>query len=478
MSAASGLRGGCRRRPQPFDLLLRQRSAEVRHRPAGRDEPRRRRLRGDQEKLPLAEAADRPVELGDVGRPGSGTEALEHPRLVVLGLQPPDEPGPRVRHRLVVEVDRVLRREDEPEPEGAALLEDREDRLLRGRRRARRDVAEHLVHVRERTQVGRPLLATHPCHELREHERDDELSLVVREVREVDHGAARLAVGGEEQSLRVERLALAPGCERRRGDERVQREGELRPIGRREELVDLEDAQLADRRRLDLADQRAEVEVPARTPGVLDQVREEDVLATRERVGGDPDEREEAGHRALDLVAQRLRVGVPRQRGCLERADDVEWDARGGARRVDRHVARVPERLQPLRADAVRREPLPPGRRLLLGVLVDRDTGRLRLCLADPRAEACGLEVGEDEREVRHVALRVEHERRDAGQARLLEQDDRQARLARPGHAGHDPVRRQVARPDDDLVASCLAGGRIDRVADVERAAVGHRAAV
>ena len=84
----------------------------------------------------------------------------------------------------------------------------------------------------------------------------------------------------------------------------------VRSFGR-EEGVDLEDAELAERRGLDLADQRAEIEVAAGTPGVLDQVREEHVLAARERVGGDPDEAEEARHRALDLVPQRLRLGRP-----------------------------------------------------------------------------------------------------------------------------------------------------------------------
>ncbi len=83
----------------------------------------------------LPRAADRLVERRDVGRPRGRAEALEHARLVVLRLQAPDEPRAGVRHRLVVEVDRVLGREHEPEPEGAALLEDRQDRLLRGRRR-------------------------------------------------------------------------------------------------------------------------------------------------------------------------------------------------------------------------------------------------------------------------------------------------------------------------------------------------------
>ena len=253
--------------------------------------------------------------------PAAERRPFEHARLVVLRLEPPDEPGARVGHRLVVEVDGVLRREHEPEPEGAALLEDREDRLLRGRLPVGRHVAEDLVHVRERAQVGRSLLSSHPRHELREDERHDELPLLLGEVREVHDGAAGLALRREQHRLGVERLALAPGGEGGRRDQSVESEGELRPVGRREELVDLEDTELPDRRRLDLGDQRAEVEVASGTPGVLDQVGEQHVLAAREWVGVDPDELQEARHRALDLVAKRLLLGLPRERRRPERAD-------------------------------------------------------------------------------------------------------------------------------------------------------------
>ena len=53
-------------------------------------------------------------------------------RLVALGLEPPDHPGAGVGHRLVVEVHRVLGGGDEPDTEGPGLLEQGEDRFLRG----------------------------------------------------------------------------------------------------------------------------------------------------------------------------------------------------------------------------------------------------------------------------------------------------------------------------------------------------------
>ena len=44
----------------------------------------------------------------------------------------------------------------------------------------------------------------------------------------------------------------------------------------------------------------------------------------------------------------------------------------------------------------------------------------------------------------------------------------------RSRHPDDDAVRRQVAGTDDDLVAAGASRGRVDRVAEVERAAVGH----
>ena len=293
-------------------------------------------------------------------------------------------------------------------------------------------------------------------------------------MREVDDRASRLPRRREEELLRIERLALAPGGERGGGDERVERERELRPVGRREELIELEDAELAERGRLDLGDERPEVEVAAGAPRVLDEVREQDVLAACKRVRLDAYESEEARHRALDLVAERFRLGVPGERRRLQRPDDVERHARGRAGGVDRHVGRVAERLEPLRPEAARLEALAPDRRLLRRVLVDRDAGGVRVGVADPRPEARGLKVGEHEREVRHVALRVEDEHGDSGEQRLLDQHDGEAGLPGSGHPDHDTVRREIARADDDPVCASLAGRRVDRVAEVERAAVGH----
>ena len=292
----------------------------------------------------------------------------------------------------------------------------------------------------------------------------------------VDDRRAWLALGREEQRLRIESRTLAPGGEGGRRDQRVELQRELGAVLRREERVDLEDAELAERGSLDLADQGAEVEVAPGPPGVLDQVREQHVLAARQRIGGDPDEPEQARHRALDLVAERLRLGIPGERRRAQRAEHVERHAGGRPGRVDGDVGRVLQLLDLLGAGALRREPLAPGRRRLLGELLDGDSVGLRIGGVHPGLEARRRKVGEREREVAHVALRVDDQGRNAGQQRLLEQDDREPGLAGAGHADDDAVRRQVARADDEVVRARLARRGIDDLAEGERAAICHGA--
>ena len=192
---------------QARHLLLRQRAAEVRHRPPRRQEPRCRCLRGDEQTLPLAEPSDRTVQLRNVGAARRGAQALEHARLVVLCLQPADEPCPRVGHRPVVQVDGVLRR-GQTEPRRAACLKIVRigffagERPTEGRSRTPRPCT--------RARGGRACPPGRASgDEPREDERDDELALFLREMGEVDD-AQRGYVVGEQQALGIEWLALAP----------------------------------------------------------------------------------------------------------------------------------------------------------------------------------------------------------------------------------------------------------------------------
>ena len=80
-------------------------------------------------------------------------EAVEQPRLVALGLQPSQEPRAGVRQPLVVEIDRILRRQHDAEAERARLLHQQQQRRFRRRIRHRRHVAGDFVHVEQRAQA-------------------------------------------------------------------------------------------------------------------------------------------------------------------------------------------------------------------------------------------------------------------------------------------------------------------------------------
>ena len=171
-----------------------------------------------------------------------------------------------------------------------------------------------------------------------------------------------------------------------------------------EELIELEHAQLLERWPLDVADERRQVDRLLIGPRVLDEVGQQDVLPARQRVGGHPDEAEQAGNEALDLVGDRF--GVVGRRD-LQRSDDVQLDARPRSGGVDREVARVAQRLDLIGPVRPGGEAVRPRLGLGRGEVVGRLSGRFGLALVDPRAERGGIEVGERQAEVGQITLRV-----------------------------------------------------------------------
>src|SRR4029077_9124172 len=127
-------------------------------------------------------------------------------------------------------------------------------------------------------QAGRARLATHPGQDRVEQERHEEHALGVREVRDREDRDARLAALAAQQLSHVERRALHPELEARRGEQVVERQSELEAILLWIERVELEDADLRERRLLDLRDQRRDVESLAIRPGGPEDAREQDVL--------------------------------------------------------------------------------------------------------------------------------------------------------------------------------------------------------
>ena len=201
-------------------------------------------------------------------RRGRSLEPVEDARLVALGLQSAEEPRAGVRESLVVEVDRILRRQHDADAERARLLEQRQQRRLRRRIGHRREVAEDFVHVDDGPQARRAGLAPHPSERLVEQQRDEEHALGVAEMRNRADRDARLAVGGVEQPVDVEGFALHPHVEPGRRQQVVERHRQREPILGREERVEIHDADARHRRRLNLLNdvRQASGPAPASTP--------------------------------------------------------------------------------------------------------------------------------------------------------------------------------------------------------------------
>ena len=362
---------GAGRRPvlthQLLDLVACERSAEVAHRPPGREHLRLVLAGAAQDELALVERADRVAHRRDVDAAVGGAHAVEQAVLVAFGLQPSDHPRPGVGDRLVVDVDGVLGGQHHTDAERPRLLHQRHDRLLRRRHLRRGEVAHDLVEVEQRAEVGRAALAAHPGDELGEHQRGHELALFVGEMGGGDDRAPWGSFRGEQHGVDVEGSAFTPRGERRRREQPVELEGQLLPVLRWEELVELEHAQLLQGWVLDPADQRGQVEGLLVGPGVLDEIGQEDVLTARQRVGGDADESEQAGDEPLDLVGDRLRVV---RRRDLQRPDDVQLHAGARSWGVDGQIAGVTQRLDLIRSVPPAGEPSRPCRRLGRGEVV------------------------------------------------------------------------------------------------------------
>ena len=159
----------------------------------------------------------------------------------------------------------------------------------------------------------------------------------------------KIATRGLPASLRrsaadVERVALQPELEAGRGEQVVERQRELEAVLLREEGVEVEHADLGERRLLDLRDQRGEVERLALGPRRAEDAREQDVLAALDRVGVDAEERQQARRDGADLLAD----APPRRSGRRGGANEPSTETgRPGvaARRVDREVGRVAQAL-------------------------------------------------------------------------------------------------------------------------------------
>jgi hypothetical protein len=214
----------------------------------------------------------------------------------------------------------------------------------------------------------------------------------------------------------------------------------------RERRLERQRADLVEGRVGDGADERLQAEAPSRTPAVLYEACQEDGLRRLERIGFDTDESEQAGDDRLDLVAQVL-LGVGEGAlGRVERLQYVQRHARARARGVDDGVVALLERRDLGGTQAPLGEALLPRRRRVqsggLHVLALAPRG----ARVDPGLERRGVLAVEQQQQVGEVAFRVDRDHRYALAQQLLEDHDREAGLARAGHAHDQAVGQEVGR--------------------------------
>ena len=87
---------------------------------------------------------------------------------------------------------------------------------------------------------------------------------------------------------------------------------------RGEERIEVHHADLGDWRILNFTDQSGDVEAAALAPGVIEQLRNQDVFAARHRVCVDAEQGQDAGSRGLHALAIEVDIIDERLVGCAE----------------------------------------------------------------------------------------------------------------------------------------------------------------
>ena len=145
----------------------------------------------------IAKARDETLGVGTVERRTRRSryalQSFYYPRLVALGLHPPDEPCAGIGQTLVVQVHRVLGRQNNSESVCPGLLQQCQQWLLRRRICDRREEAEYLIHIQDGSQTRGPRLRSNPADNLIQEERHKEHALLFAQMRNRDDRHTRLA---------------------------------------------------------------------------------------------------------------------------------------------------------------------------------------------------------------------------------------------------------------------------------------------
>ncbi len=213
-----------------------------------------------------------------------------------------------------------------------------------------------------------------------------------------------------------------------------------------------------------------EVEVLALAPGVVQDRRQQDVLAALHRIGVDAEQRQHAGRGGRHRLRHPLAVFALVLGRRVERLEDRHRPPGAAARRVDREVGGVAQAGDALAVLAPGLEALLPRRRFLLGERVDGDALARGLVGVDPRLEVARRQVRERQEQVAEIALRVDGQHRHAVHRRFLDQRQAEAGLAAPGHADDHRVGDQVLRVVEDRLGAQRVRRQVERLPEVEDA--------
>ena len=114
--------------------------------------------------------------------------------------------------------------------------------------------------------------------------------------------------------------ALKPG----RGEQGVELHGQLEAFFGGVKGIDLESAQLFERRVSDPVDQLSQIQVFALLPELFEEGGKQNALSAAHRVGCDPGEAQQGGDGAADLLSDRLDLGGPVELWGGQAAHDVD----------------------------------------------------------------------------------------------------------------------------------------------------------
>ena len=230
-----------------------------------------------------------------------------------------------------------------------------------------------------------------------------------------------------------------------RRQDAVQLQRQVEAILLREERLQIEHAELVERRGLHEMDQRGKVEAPAVLPRAREQRRQQRVLAASRR-GVDAGKRQHARGCGAGAVPHEFEVLPLLRPGGVERTQHRNGQPRAAPRRVDREVGGCPEALNAGRVLPPVGQPPRPGLSLVRGVLLRFPSGAAGFVLVDPGPELRGREIGEGQQEVPKVPFGIDRDHGDAVDECFFEEPDAEARLAGTRHAHAHGMRHEVAR--------------------------------